>query len=243
MDAVKFLGEFGKINQIQPHAWKFVDPPLMYANYFGDEGLFDRGLSLSWLMPNPFDLYQELTFETTSGVVNNPSFTATKDLLYLLHLKNFAVLSESTTLEMGLTAIRGSNDLRRHKTQIGVLDLTLRWKPLRRNRYKSFEWMIEALISRRELAGPTIRSKAFYSFMRYQLGKRFFLGGRYDYAEFPGDGDVYEKAASAVLSFFATEFLKVDLQYQYGSPVGRENFSRVLLRTVFVIGAHGAHKY
>ena len=38
LKAGKFLGDVGKINQIHPHAWNFIDQPLMYANYFGDEG-------------------------------------------------------------------------------------------------------------------------------------------------------------------------------------------------------------
>lgn len=243
LKAGKFLGTFGKINQTHPHAWNFIDQPLMYANYLGEEGLLDRGLSLSWLMPNPFGIYQELTVEATSGIVENPSFAANKDLLYLMHLKNFVDLNDNTTLELGLSGIRGSNDIERHKSQIGAVDLTFRWKPLRRNRYKSFEWMSEALLSRRQTAGGTISSKAFYSFVRHQLTKRFFLAGRYDYSEFPEDDKIYQKAASAILSFYATEFQKIDLQYQYGSPADRDNFSRLLLRAVFVIGAHGAHKY
>ncbi len=243
LKAGKFLGNFGKINKIHPHAWNFIDQPLMYANYFGEEGLLDRGLSLSWLVPNPVGLYQELTLEATSGAVASPSFTGRKDLLYLIHLKNYVDLNENTTLELGFSGIRSSNDRERHKSHLGAIDLTLRWKPLRRNRYKSFEWMSEALLSRRDTATKTINSTAFYSFLRYQLSRRFFIGGRYDYAEFPDDADTYEKAVSVVLSFFATEFQKLDLQYQYGSPAGRDTFSRILLRSVFIIGAHGAHKY
>ncbi|KAA3618781.1 MAG: hypothetical protein DWQ05_07420 [Calditrichaeota bacterium] len=241
--AGKFRSAMGKINQIHPHAYNFVGAPLMYANYFGGEGLVDRGVSLSWLIPNPFDLYQELTLETTSGATESPSFTGTKDLLYLLHLKNYVDLNENTTLELGFTGIRGSNDAERHKSHIAAVDLTLRWKPLRRGRYKSFEWITEALLSRRDTPAGEIDSKGLYSFMRYQLSKRTYIGGRFDYSEYPENGDISEKAYSANLSFFATEFQKFDLQYQYGLPVQGENFSRILLRSVFVIGAHGAHKY
>jgi len=241
--AGKFRTSFGKINRSHPHALNFVDMPRMYVNYFGEEGLNDRGAGLNWLIPNPFDLYTELTFELTSGTVDAPSFVATKDMLYLLHLKTFFDLNDNTTLELGLTGVRGSNDTERHKSDIGAADLTIKWKPLRYNRYKSFEWMTEALLSKRRTATSNINSAALYSFLRYQVAKRWFLAARYDYSEFPEDGTRHESAYSAILSFFTTEFQKFELQYQYGDPAQADTFHRLLLRAIFVIGAHGAHQY
>ncbi len=242
--AGKFRSTFGKINSTHPHALNFLDLPRMYVNYLGGEGLNDRGLSINWLIPNPFEFYQELTFEVTSGAVAAPAFAGSaKHLLYLLHLKNFFDLNENTTLEVGFSGVDGPNAADGHKTRVGAVDLTLRWKPLRRNRYKSFEWITEALWSRYEAPGATITSNALYSFLRYQVGKRWFVGARYDYSEFPTDGQAHERAYSAILSFFTTEFQKIELQYQHGLPAGRDAFDRILLRAVFVIGAHGAHKY
>ena len=241
--AGKFRTTFGKINRSHPHALNFVDIPRMNVNYFGAEGLNDRGIGLNWLIPNPFDLYTELTFELTSGAIETPSFAATKDMLYLLHLKTFFDLSDNTTLELGLTGMRGSNDAARHKSDIAGADLTIKWKPLRYNRYKNFEWMTEALFSKRRTATGNINSAALYTFLRYQIRKRWFLAARYDYSEFPEDGTRHESAYSAILSFFTTEFQKFDLQYQFGQPAAADAFHRLLLRAVFVIGAHGAHRY
>ncbi len=244
LKAGKFRSAFGKINQPHPHAWDFVDVPRMYMNYLGGEGLVDRGASLNWLVPNPFGFYQQLTLEVTSGATEgSSSFEATKEPLYLLHLKNFFDLHESTTLEVGFSGLRGTNDAARNITNIAAVDMTLRWKPLRLNRYKSFEWITEALVSNRETPAGEVNSTALYSFLRYQIGKRWFLGGRYDYSEFPDNGDAHESAWSGILSFFATEFQKLELQYQHGSPADAASFDRVLLRAVFVIGAHGAHQY
>ncbi|RMG38221.1 MAG: hypothetical protein D6732_05490, partial [Methanobacteriota archaeon] len=125
----------------------------------------------------------------------------------------------------------------------GGIDLIYKWKPLRRNRYKSFEWTTEALISQRETGSSTITSKAFYSFLRYQFAKRWFIGGRYDYSQFPETDAVNEKALSLIINFFATEFQKVEFQLQRGEPATGTPFLRGLLRVVFVIGAHGAHQY
>ena len=66
LKAGKFRSIFGKINRIHPHALPFIDTPAVYANFFGDEGLNDQGLSLSWLLPNPH-FFQDLTVEVTRG--------------------------------------------------------------------------------------------------------------------------------------------------------------------------------
>lgn len=240
----KFRGDFGKINQYHPHGLGYADLPRMYVNYLGEEGLADRGVGLSWLVPNPLGFYQELNVEITSGALDNPSFGGSSDnLLYLGHLKNFFDVSDHTTLELGLTGMQGANGDEGRKTKIGSGDLTLKWKPLRENRYRSLEWTTEALFSHRSDSAKTVKSVAFYTFLNYQIAKRWFLGGRYDYSQFPDNSKDSEKAYSGILGFYATEFQKLELQYQRGFPAGRKTFNRILARLVFVIGAHGAHQY
>lgn len=242
--AGKFLNTFGKINSIHSHAHNFVDFPRMYVNYLGEEGLVESGISINWLVPNPFDLYEELTLEITNPGITGPSFNGQgKDLLYLLHWKNFFDLNDDTSLELGFTGMHGPNDAENHKSQIAAFDLTVKWKPLRLNRYKSFEWITEGLLSWRDFGPGKLRSQAMYSFARYQIGRRWFLGGRYDYSEFPENNKLNEQAFSFILSHVATEFQKFELQYQRGLPAVGKDFHRLMLRAVFVIGAHGAHKY
>jgi hypothetical protein len=241
--AGKFRLNFGRINQVHPHALNYVDVPRMYVNFLGEEGLADGGIAINWLVPNSL-FYQELNFEITSGAVGGPSFEGgSKDLLYAGHLKNFFDLNPNTTLELGFSGVHGSNDAAGNKATIGAADLTLIWKPLRYNRYKSFEWTTEGLVSKRRKPGESLTGYALYSFMRYQIGQRWFIGARYDYSQFPENSEVNETAYSGILSFFATEFQKIELQYQYGIPAEGKSFNRLLLRAVFVIGAHGAHTY
>ncbi|MFH0725443.1 MAG: zinc-regulated TonB-dependent outer membrane receptor [Pseudomonadota bacterium] len=52
----KFLSHFGRINSQHPHEWDFIDRPLIYALSFGDHGLLEKGIQLSWLAPAPFHL-------------------------------------------------------------------------------------------------------------------------------------------------------------------------------------------
>lgn len=244
LKAGKFRSKFGKINETHPHAYNFIDVPLMYGNFFGPEGLNDEGASLSWLTPNNA-FFQELTLQVTSGPSENASFTraGNNKLLYLAHLKNFFDLSDNTTLELGFTGLTGPNNEEGETTQMLAADLTLKWKPLQLNRYKSVEFMSEFLVSNHNRATEDVTSLGFYSFLRYQFAKRWYVGGLFDYSEFPEFSDSNHKAYSGILQFFATEFQKVEFQYKYNHGNFFDNFSEFKVRAVFVIGAHGAHQY
>lgn len=45
----KFLSDVGYINRQHTHNWDFTDQPLVMESLFGDEGLNEVGLQLSWL--------------------------------------------------------------------------------------------------------------------------------------------------------------------------------------------------
>lgn len=50
----KFFSGFGRINSVHAHAWDFVDAPLVQTLLFGEHGLNEKGVQLSWLAPTPF---------------------------------------------------------------------------------------------------------------------------------------------------------------------------------------------
>ncbi len=51
--AGKFLSDVGYINKQHIHDWLFVDAPWMREFMFGDEGLNEAGVQLSWVPPTP----------------------------------------------------------------------------------------------------------------------------------------------------------------------------------------------
>ncbi len=258
LKAGKFRMDLGRINPTHPHALPFIDLPNALVNYFGEDGLNDEGLSLSWLVPNPLDFYQELTLEVTDGPVDNPSFvrSAGDRYLYLAHLKNFWDLTPNTTLELGLTGITGQNDSA-YTTVIGALDLTYKWKPLQYNTYKSVVVQSEMFISRakyRDLSSlatlpaatigdDNVKSWGMYAFLTYQIEKRWFLTGRFDYSNFPFSNSLVERGYSATLGWYATEFQKIEVEAKTTTSNFRDQFQQAMLRWIFVIGAHGAHAY
>ncbi len=239
----KFREAVGRINPTHPHALPFIDLPNAFVNYFGEEGLNDEGASLSWLLPTKF--YSELIFQATSGASESPSFYRGDNnrFIYLGHLKNFFTLSDNTTLEFGLSGITGPNDSS-STTNIGAIDLTYKWKPVQLNTYKSLTWQSEFFYSNAKYsANKMSNSFGLYSFLEYQIAKRWFLTGRYDYAQKPYNKNIVEQAYSLSAGWLATEFQKIEFEGKVTNVNIQSGFNQFWLRWIFVIGAHGAHQY
>lgn len=240
----KFREAVGRINPTHPHALPFIDLPNAYVNYFGDEGLNDEGASLSWLVPNN-KFYQELVFQVTSGTGESPIFNRgeTNRLIYLSHLKNFFTLSDDATLELGFTGITGPNDSAR-VTNVGAADITYKWKPVKLNTYRSVTWQSELYFSKANYTATESRNSfGLYSFVQYQMSKRWFMTGRYDYAQKPYDKNIIEQAYSLTAGWYATEFSKMELEGKTTDDTINSRYYQAWLRWIFVIGAHGAHQY
>ncbi len=244
LKAGKFKEALGRINPTHSHALPFIDLPNAYVNYFGDEGLNDEGLSLSWLLPNK-KFYQEMIVQATSGRSESPSFKQSEGnrFIYLAHLKNFFTLNDNTTLELGLSGVSGPNDSAR-VTNFAAGDLTYKWKPVKMNTYKSITWQSEFFYSNAAYTNTlTKNSIGLYSFIDYQLAKRWFLTGRYDYAQKPFDKTIIEQAYSLTAGWYATEFSKFEIEAKTTETTVQSRFYQAWLRWIFVIGSHGAHQY
>ena len=244
LKAGKFKEAVGRINPVHAHALPFVDLPNAYVNYFGDGGLNDEGVSLSWLLPNK-KFYQELIVQATSGKSESPSFMQSDGnrFIYLAHLKNFFTLNDNATLEFGLTGISGPNDSAR-VTNIAAGDITYKWKPVKFNTYKSLTWQSELYYSNKSYSSLEDRqSMGMYSFLQYQVAKRWFLTGRYDYAQRPIDRSIVEQAYSLTAGWLATEFSKMEFEVKTTDDNIQSRYYQAWLRWIFVIGAHGAHQY
>lgn len=63
--AGKFLSDIGYINSQHPHDWAFVDRPLVNEFLFGDHGLQEKGVQLTWMPNTPF--YSRLGVEILQG--------------------------------------------------------------------------------------------------------------------------------------------------------------------------------
>ncbi|HUP63622.1 MAG TPA: hypothetical protein VNA69_24765 [Thermoanaerobaculia bacterium] len=241
--AGKTKATFGKANTWHTHTRPWVDQPLILTRFFGDEGLGDIGVSVSRPIANPFGAFIEATGEVYSGDVEEVfGRQADNDLFYNAHLKFFRDITENSNIEVGTSWARGTlPDAVGHNRFAGV-DVTYRWKPLQRSIYNSFILRFEGLANRRADFDDTLRGH--YLSADYQFARRWFTGVRFDSAErLFEDARARDRALSATLTFWPSEFSQVRGQFRRTRLGGGPSINEFLLQLQFAIGAHGAHVF
>lgn len=249
----KFFNAFGKHNLLHTHAFPFIDAPLINEEILGDEGINEIGVGMSYLFPAPW--YSELTFQFLEGD-NEKLFDAplNDDFAYLFHLKNFWDVNDDTTLELGGSFAIGKNSFGEDNSTTHLVggDLTVKWVPAQRAKYRTLIWQTEYIESWQEtgvdpvtlLENPDEEKGGIYTLAQYQLDRRWWVQGRYDYFGLHNSDDAEDKDRwSALLAFVPSEFSAVRLQYNYINPEAGESEHQIFLQLNYTIGAHPAHKY
>jgi hypothetical protein len=146
-----FLSEFGLINPTHPHAWDWLDQPVINTRLFGPDGMRQAGVRLGWLTPLPWfsELYlgvQNAGGETMTSFLANRDFfdvrpiggrpfvqrdvKSLKDLAYLVRWENFWNVSDEVGAKLGISGVFGPNASGPDgDTRIYGADLKVRWRP------------------------------------------------------------------------------------------------------------------
>jgi hypothetical protein len=241
----KMRTAFGKIDGTHNHTLPWTDRPLVTKDLVGGEdGLADAGISLSRLVPNPW-IFLEATGQVYAG--NSNVFEAQKksDLAYVGHLRAYRDLTESTNLDLGGSIAYGGNNAHpdAHTRLFGV-DATFRYRPLRRAIYHQLVLRNEFVWSRRDLLpGHQANSWGTYVGLDYQLARRWFLGGRYDYSERSDNPALADEGGSLLLTVWPSEFSQIRAQYRHTHLGEGTKADELLFQFLFSIGAHGAHAF
>ena len=246
----KMRSAFGKVNTLHNHVLPWVDRPLVTNNLVGGEdGLDDAGFSIQRILPAPKGIFVEATgqlFRGDSGDSQHPLFVASNksDVSAVAHVRGYKDLTESTNLDLGVSYARGHNDQGTNfLTQLYGIDATLRWKPLRRSIYHSFVGRGEFIWSQRQQLPFEQRAFGFYTSGDYQLGRRWFLGGRFDRSSRSEFANLNDQGGSVVLTYWPSEFSQLRGQYRFTRYAGNIDTHELLMQLMFSLGAHGAHPF
>ena len=242
----KMRSAFGKVNTMHNHVLPWIDRPLVTQNLVGGEdGIDDAGISIQRILPAPKGLFLEATGQVFRGDSDDVFKSSSKsDVSAVAHLRAFHDITESTNLDLGVSYARGHNDLGTNfLTQLYGFDATVRWKPLRRAIYHSFIARSELIWSQRQQLPVEQRGFGFYASGDYQLGRRWFIGGRYDWADRSRDDRLTDKGGSAVLTYWPSEFSQIRGQYRRTSYAEGFTANELLMQLQFSLGAHGAHPF
>lgn len=147
-----FFTEYGRLNPRHPHAWDWLDQPVINTRLFGPDGLRAPGIRLGWLTPLPWftELHlgmQNASGETTTSFLASGEFfedraiggrpfedrdvKSVEDFVYLVRLDSSWDPSDEVTTKLGLSGLAGPNATGPDgHTYIYGVDFLLKWRPL-----------------------------------------------------------------------------------------------------------------
>jgi hypothetical protein len=241
--AGQLFSPFGRLNPLHPHAWEFPEAPLARGRLLAEEVLAGPGLEVGWLAPLPWFAELKLAGQSTApGEEDEARLTGVARLL------QYASLSETTTVGLGFSgALREDGaDVSR---LLGGADVYLRWRPLTSRAYLALQAELFARRFRGGATGaeggpPGGTDTGWYAQAFWRQGARLGAGVRYEEAPAGGEAEPgTERRASALGTWFLSEFQRVRLQVAYDRLPGGRDGLEALVHLEFGIGAHGAHPF
>jgi hypothetical protein len=264
----KFKSGFGRLNAMHPHAWDFVDAPLPYRAFIGEEGIIEKGVQYTYLPSLPF--YTLLGIELLEGQ-NSPLLDPeAADFLnaYSLFAKASLDLTDNSTLLFGPSVIWGGTktDTIRADSEfigdslLGGFELTYKWQPSRaqslilqseyllRDGYGDLRDTVLDTIERLDRRQDGWYLQGIYQWNRWRFGARYDVLGilKDDFSLGGAEQDLGKKPwrGTGMLEFNPTEFSRLRLQYNYDKSArdGEEN-NEIFLQLILGLGAHAAHPF
>ena len=263
---------FGLTNAIHEHDLPFIDRPDALVQFFGEEGLVEKGAEFTWVPPLPFYL------ELLGGVFNGDNETAfgrasLKSPLVTGRVRTFLELEDLGALQLGMSLANGLQS-------DGLNNLILGWDL--KYKYVPEGWQHalltvagEVLYQMRRANVPgedsdgdglpdtpghrqTLNRVGWYAYgdlqpFRFGPLSRFTVGLRYDWTEYPTSPG-HQWAVEPYLSFMPSEFLRFRVGYKHtqgNTPgcctnpgVGSARIKdELFFQSTFILGAHPAHPF
>lgn len=166
----QFFTEFGRTNPTHPHAWEFLDYPVILGRVFGADGWRGQGARMSFIVPHAcFPLTILAGFQNARGETQAPFLgaggesvgahvTLDRDVANLTDLAYHARIEASrdfgeggcrgiTTALAGVSGGWGPNSTGpKGRSSVYGADLTVKWRPLATDAGWPFlHWMSEAV--------------------------------------------------------------------------------------------------
>jgi uncharacterized coiled-coil protein SlyX len=263
----KFKSGFGRFNAFHPHAWNFVDAPLPYRAYLGNEGLSEIGVQVTYLPDLP--IYTILGFEVLQGEneILYGEDAASGAHAFTGFVKSSFDFGSDHTLLFGASVTTGKTKTDTvapdtqftGKSALYDAELTYKWKPSKRTSLLvETEYLLRPqtgdLLFFSTSTADSLRRfqdgwyiQALYQFDRWRVGARYDMLGIFakDF-DLSGQKISFERPyrLTGALEFNPTEFSRIRLQYNYDRFTGNgEVNNEVFLQTILAIGAHGAHPF
>lgn len=242
--AGQFLTEFGRSNPLHPHAWEFLNQPVILGRVFGGDGWRGQGARLSWTAPFPLTALvgaQNARGETQAAFLGEEGGTVGDYTLGEQAFGSLADLAWNARIEashelaawrgtlsglLGLSFGYGPNGTGADAdTAIYGVDLYLKWRPETTDAGWPFvAWQSEVVFRDYEAAAQadpvalpaaTYEDWGFYTQVVWAFRRPWTAGVRYDFASSDGAYAGDADRVSVALTYWASEQARIRLQVNW----------------------------
>lgn len=258
LKAGRFRPSFGKNNILHTHDLPQSFRPLPVQEFMGEEGFIQSGLSGNFFLPTPWD--QKSSLDLTMQVLTGGDVALSPDQhsrnSYLGHLRWFKTLGESHNLELGWSSYYHPSGNQVSEADFHGLDLTYRWKPLRRGESRSLLLGGEMMFARKAYPGAmepfevasalegTLPGQGkplgYTLFGQWQFDLRKYAGVRWDQTDVLYNPALQRRSVTPYFSYYFSEFLRFRLNYEHrwSDLYTEDKRDSVFAELNFVFGAH-----
>jgi hypothetical protein len=247
--AGKFKVQFGKINTLHLHVLPWVDEPLPMTDILLQpqfETWAAEGISLSKVVELPGDTFSEAYFQVLDGTSGDGLFAGPSkgDLTYNGQYRVFRDFGDDHNVEASFSYAYGHNGTSlTNTTSLQNAAFIYRWKPLQGRPYRSLIVRSEYFWSQRQQLDGTQKAEGFFVGADWQLERRWFMGGRYEFSDRATDASLRDKGYAATLTFMPSEFSVIRGEFRQRVYAPGIKANEGFLQIQFAIGAHGAHPF
>ena len=265
----RFLSGIGHLNQKHAHEWEFIDAPLPYVAFLGNQ-YRDDGVQMRWLAPT--DMFLEFGGELFRGN-NFPGANSSHGKGAYSTFVHFGDdIGASSAWQAGLSYLRteargrdlgASNDdgaeVFRGFSNLGIASLVYKWapdgNPTERNLRLSGEYFYQRESGSFDNTPADRDNDGWYLQGVYQFMPQWKAGLRYDRlaADESIDPGLARTAldsrggtpqrGSALLEYDTSEFGRIRLQYSRDDSLVGEPNNIFRLQYTVILGPHAAHGF
>jgi len=250
--AGQFRVDFGKINTQHTHQWSWIERPLMFQRFFGDEGLDAAGVNVSSLIG-----VGSSALTLSGNVFSGGSYWGNTQSLNFHNLAEsgrvslFTPLTVHSNIEFGfsgLTTRLGAAP--GGQTTMGDFDFKYKWKP---DMYRSVVLVVESMVGSK-LVGPEnggvgapvrVTAAGFFSSLDVQFRRQYDTGAFLDYSQTPTLEKPFQTGFGVFAGFSLVEEtyrLGLLLRQDRGSALVRP-YQTVILQLLWSLGPHKPHQF
>ncbi len=255
----KYRLEYGRLNPVHPHAYSFIDLPMIHEAFFGSDGLNDVAIRAAFLLPTG-NSFTELMGAVTKGnallakgaLVGNDTTHLNPGAFGRL-TTSFAV-SETAELSLGTSFLNTVYELEPRQLRSTTIGADAKYKNVR-SRYSALLFESELLYrSQEQDSSDNITSYGGYAYIDYKFHKIYNVGGMFDYTslktlEFDTLGTPSEVTSDSWRGTLFVGFAPIEettlirLVGHWTKPKDVDGVWELAMQFVFSLGPHKPHNF